>query len=85
MRITKEFVTLVREGRIIRKLASVDEIIDKTTIRLDSGDLLQADLIICATGFIEKFSFLSETLSEAPVQNKTTSKSDEGVDLDLYR
>jgi hypothetical protein len=42
-------------------------------------------LIVCATGFIEKFSFLSETLNQALVQNKTTSESDQGVDLDLYR
>ena len=85
MRVTKEFITLIGEGRIIRKLASLDEIIDSTTIRLDSGDVLEADLIVCATGFIEKFSFLSEKFNQILVQNKTTSKSDEGVDLDLYR
>ncbi|CAF1455742.1 unnamed protein product, partial [Adineta steineri] len=55
MRITKEFLTMIRENRIIRKLALIDEIVDKTTIRLDSGEFLQADLIICATGFIETF------------------------------
>jgi hypothetical protein len=76
---------LNREGRVIRKVASVDKIIDDTTVRLDSGDLLQADLIVCATGFIENFSFLSETLSRALGQNKTTLTSNEGVDLDLYR
>ncbi|CAF4048852.1 unnamed protein product [Adineta steineri] len=85
MRVTKEFVTMIRENRIIRKLASIDEIIDKTTIRLDSGELLQADLIICATGFIETFPFLSETLTKALVRNTTKSISDEGIDLDLYR
>ncbi|CAF0739385.1 unnamed protein product [Adineta steineri] len=85
MRVTKEFITMIRENRIIRKLASIDEIIDETTIRLDSGEFLQADLIICATGFIETFPFLSETLTKALVKNTTTSKSDEGIDLDLYR
>ncbi|CAF1358027.1 unnamed protein product [Adineta steineri] len=85
MRITKEFLTMIRENRIIRKLALIDEIVDKTTIRLDSGEFLQADLIICATGFIETFPFLSETLTRALVKNTTTSKSDEGIDLDLYR
>ncbi|CAF4143049.1 unnamed protein product [Adineta steineri] len=85
MRVTKEFVTMIRENRIIRKLASIEEIIDKTTVRLDSGELLQADLIICATGFIETFPFLSETLTKALVRNTTRSTSDEGIDLDLYR
>jgi hypothetical protein len=82
MRVTEEFVKLNRDGRIIRKLASVKEIIDNTTIRLDSGEIFQADLIVCATGFIEKFSFLSETLSQALGQAST---SNEGADLDLYR
>jgi dimethylaniline monooxygenase (N-oxide forming) len=85
IRVTEEFIKLNREGRVIRKVASVDKIIDDTTVRLDSGDLLQADLIVCATGFIENFSFLSETLSRALGQNKTTLTSNEGVDLDLYR
>ncbi|CAF1248495.1 unnamed protein product [Adineta steineri] len=85
MRVTKEFVTMIRENRIIRKLASIDEIIDKITIRLDSGEFLQADLLICATGFIETFPFLSETLTKTLVRNTTRSTSDEGIDLDLYR
>lgn len=85
MRITDESIKLIREGRIVRKLASVDEIIDNTTIRFDSGDLLQADLIVCATGFIEGCSFLSETLSRIVGQNKTASTSNEGTDLELYR
>ncbi|CAF1118618.1 unnamed protein product [Adineta steineri] len=48
-------------------------------------ELLQADLIICATGFIETFPFLSETLTKTLVKNRTKSTSDEGIDLDLYR
>ncbi|CAF0985937.1 unnamed protein product [Adineta steineri] len=85
MRVTEEFVAMIRGNRIIRKLASIDEIIDKTTIRLDSGELLQADLIIYATGFIEAFPFLSKTLTKALVRNTTKSISDERIDLDLYR
>lgn len=84
-RMTDEFIKVKREGRIIRKLASIDEIIDETTIRLDSGETLQADMIVCATGFIEQVSFLSETLSRAVGQNKITPTSNEGSDLDLYR
>ncbi len=79
--ITDEFLKLKREGRIVRKLASIDEVIDERTIQLDSGEMLQADMIICATGYIEQFPFLSEALSQRLGQNPT----DERVDLDLYR
>jgi len=85
VRIPEEFIKLIQEGRIIRKLASIDEIIDETTIRLNSGELLQADMIVCATGFIEQFPFLSDALSRALGQNTTASISNEGIDLDLYR
>jgi len=81
-RVTEEFIKLKREGRIIRKLASIDEIIDETTIRLDSGEYLQADLIVCATGFSHRVPFLSEPLSQALGQSITSSSR---ADLDLYR
>ena len=84
-RMTDEFLKVKREGRIIRKLASIDEIVDETTIRLDSGETLQADLIVCATGFLEQVCFLSKTLSRAIGQNKITPTSNEGANLDLYR
>ncbi len=77
IRITEQFLQLKREGRIIRKLASIDQIIDATTIRLDTGEILQADLIICATGYIEQFPFLPQVLGQVT--------TDDGVDLDLYR
>jgi hypothetical protein len=77
IRITEEFLRLKREGRIIRKLASIDQIIDETTIRLDTGEILSADLIICATGFIEQFPFLPQAFGQVT--------TDDGVDLDLYR
>jgi dimethylaniline monooxygenase (N-oxide forming) len=85
MRVTSEFVQLVKNGRIDRKLASVDEIIDGTTIRLDSGELLQADVIVFATGFIEMFPFLSDGLIRALIQAERIPNFHEGVDLDLYR
>jgi dimethylaniline monooxygenase (N-oxide forming) len=85
MRMTEDFIKLKQQGHIIRKLASVDEIINETTIRLDSGELLEVDLIVCATGFIEKFAFLSEKLNRALGQKETASTLNEGVDLDLYR
>ena len=85
LRITEDFRRLIREGRIIRKLGSVDDIIDETTIRLDSGEQLQVDLIVCATGFTEQFSFFSPTLGRALGQNRATSASSDETDLDLYR
>ena len=85
-RITDGFPRAIREGRIIRKLGCVDEIFDETTIRLDSGELLQVDLIVCATGFIERFPFFSETFNRILGQNPSTpTTSNEGFDLDLYR
>jgi hypothetical protein len=42
-------------------------------------------LIICATGFIEQFPFLSEQLSQILGQETKPPTSNEGIDLDLYR
>ncbi|CAF1222584.1 unnamed protein product [Rotaria sp. Silwood1] len=58
--IPQDFIRLRQQGRIIAKLDSIDEIIDSTTIRLKSGEHLQADMIICATGFITRFPFFSD-------------------------
>jgi hypothetical protein len=77
IRITEEFLKLKREGRIIRKIASIDEIIDETTVQLNTGEVVSADLIISATGFIEQFPFLPQAFGQVT--------SSEGVDLDLYR
>ena len=55
-----DFIQLKKEGRIIGKLASIDEIVNETTVRLDSGEELQADMIIGATGFLRRFPFFSE-------------------------
>ena len=85
LRVTEEFRRLISEGRIVRKLGSVDEIIDETTIRLNSGEQLQVDLIVCATGFTEQFSFFSPTLSQALGQDRARSASSDETDFDLYR
>ena len=58
--ISTEFIRLKHEGRIIGKLGVIDEIINDTTIRLDSGEELQADMIISGTGFIRYFPIFSE-------------------------
>jgi dimethylaniline monooxygenase (N-oxide forming) len=78
----KDFIRLKKEGRIIGKLASIDEIVDETTIRLDSGEELQADMIICATGFIRRFPFFSE--KHAQMMDLMTT-SDGNAKTNLYR
>jgi cation diffusion facilitator CzcD-associated flavoprotein CzcO len=74
--ISDDFISLKKEGRIIGKLASIDEIIDETTIRLDSGEELKADMIICATGYVRQFPFFSENhaqmMSLVPTSNDDT-------------
>lgn len=85
LRITDEFIRLKSEGRIIGKLASVEEIIDGTTIRLDSGECLEADMIVYATGFIESFPFLSDKFSHQLGLKSATPTSSNDADLDLYR
>jgi len=55
--ISNDFIRLKREGSIIGKLGVIDEIVDETTVRLSSGEELQVDMIISATGFIRRFPF----------------------------
>ena len=87
VRLTEEFLEFIRKGLIIRKVASISGIIDDTTIRLDTGELIQADTIVCATGYIEQFSFLSDALKQTLTINTASSGTcgDKGIDLDLYR
>lgn len=86
VRVPEKFLKLKREGRITRTLGYIDEIIDETTVRLNTGELIQADLIICATGFIEQVPFLSDELAKIVGQSKTKPKSaEDGIDLNLYR
>lgn len=75
------FTRLKREGRIIGKLGTISEILDETTIKLDSGEKLQADMIISATGFIQRFPFFSE--KHAQMMGLITTNG--CVDLNLYR
>jgi hypothetical protein len=79
--IPDDFIRLKREGRIIGKLGIIDEIVDETTIRLNSGEELQADMIISATGFVRRFPFFSE--KHAQMMGLTASNGD--TELNLYR
>ena len=80
--ITSDFARLKKQGRIVGKLASIEEIIDGTTVRLDSGEELQADMIICATGFIKQFPFFSEKHAQM-MSLETMSNGD--TQTNLYR
>ncbi|CAF3096395.1 unnamed protein product [Rotaria sp. Silwood2] len=75
------FIRLKREGCIIGKLGTIDEIIDETTVRLNSGEKLEADMIISATGYIRRFPFFSE--KHAQMMGLTAHNGD--VVLNLYR
>ncbi|CAF3060734.1 unnamed protein product [Rotaria sp. Silwood2] len=85
--IPQNFIRLKKQGRIIAKLDSIDEIIDSTTIRLKSGEHLQADMIICATGFINRFPFFSDTDAKTMglLTTQTSTNSNIETDLNLYR
>ncbi|CAF4519504.1 unnamed protein product, partial [Didymodactylos carnosus] len=58
--IPDNFCKLKNQGKIIGKLGCIKQIIDNKTICLDTGEYIEADMIICATGFIETFSFFTE-------------------------
>jgi hypothetical protein len=80
--LTNNLSQLKKEGRIIAKLALIDEIRDETTIRLDSGEEIQADMIICATGFVKQFPFFSEKTAQ---MLGLEIKSDGDTKTNLYR
>ncbi|CAF1041772.1 unnamed protein product [Adineta ricciae] len=79
--IPTDFLSLKRNGRIIGKLDTIKEIVDATTIRLNSGNHLQADMIILATGFIRSFPFFSPE----HVQMLGLSHPADNTELNLYR
>jgi hypothetical protein len=56
-------------------------VIDETTVRLDPGEILEADLIIYATGFIEQIPFLYKPFSEILGEATTKPTSNEGIDI----
>ncbi|CAF1506849.1 unnamed protein product [Rotaria magnacalcarata] len=79
--IPSDFIRLKSEGRIIGRLGIIDEIIDRTTVRLNTGEELQVDMIISATGYIRQFPFFSE--EHAQMMNLIESNGN--IELNLYR
>ncbi|CAF3269127.1 unnamed protein product [Rotaria socialis] len=79
--IPSDFIRLKSEGRIIGRLGIIDEIIDRTTVRLNTGEELQVDMVISATGYIRQFPFFSQ--EHAQMMNLTESNGN--IELNLYR
>ncbi len=55
----------IRAGRVITRRAEIDRIIDGENIRLDTGETIAADVIICGTGWRNSIGFLEPELREA--------------------
>ena len=85
--IPKDFIRLKREGRIIGKLASIDRIVDETTIQLDTGEQISADVIISASGYKLIFPFLSDSLIQLLGLRSDTDDASmtNEIKLNLYR
>jgi len=79
--ISSDFVQLKRQHRFTSKLATIDEILDGKTVRLNTGEELQADIIIAATGFSQQFPFFSEK----DLQSMGLREADGSIQLNLYR
>jgi cation diffusion facilitator CzcD-associated flavoprotein CzcO len=60
-----ELYDLVRSGQVSSKRAEIDCFIDGETIRLNTGESIAADLVVCATGWDQTIDFLSPGLRDA--------------------
>lgn len=52
----------IREGRVQPRRAAIDEFLDRKRVRLDSGEVLEADLVVCGTGWRRCVAFLDQDL-----------------------
>lgn len=52
----------VRAGRIDPRRAEIDHFVDGETIQLDTGETVDADLVVCATGWTQHADFLDPAL-----------------------
>ena len=58
-----EFYDALREGRVTARRASIASFTGARSIRLDTGEEIAADLVVCATGWRRNVSFLDPELS----------------------
>lgn len=54
----------IRRGRVIPKRAGIDAFLNADTVRLDTGEEIAADLVICGTGWHQTIDFLDVELQE---------------------
>jgi dimethylaniline monooxygenase (N-oxide forming) len=52
----------LREGRVRARRASIDSFVGDDELRLDTGEMLEADVVICATGWRQSVDFLDPEL-----------------------
>ncbi len=62
-----EFYDALRAEALVTKRASVVRFAGPTTVMLDSGEPLEADVVICATGWQQRLDFLDAGLRDAVV------------------
>jgi dimethylaniline monooxygenase (N-oxide forming) len=59
-----EFYDALRGGKLVTKRARVAEFGGPTTIVLDTGDRVEADVLICATGWRQSIDFLDAAIRD---------------------
>ena len=59
-----ELYDLVRAGRVEPKPAEIAEFVDGETVRLSTGETVPADVLICATGWVQSIDFLGPSLRD---------------------
>jgi cation diffusion facilitator CzcD-associated flavoprotein CzcO len=64
-----DFFKLAREGAIGVKTAAIERIIDGHTLRLDTGDVVEADVLIFATGWRQGVPFLEDSIRQRIEKN----------------
>lgn len=55
----------LREGRVTTRRDGIASFRDKHTLQLDSGETLETDIVVCATGWQQRLDFLDAPLQEA--------------------
>lgn len=59
-----DFFRLARKGRIKARRAEIERVVDGSTLMLTNGETVEADLLICATGWKQETPFLEASVRE---------------------
>lgn len=60
--IGSEFYEGLRRGQVDARRAVIESFVDEKRVRLDTGDEIEADLVVCATGWRQSLAFLEPEL-----------------------